>query len=114
MSPGVRAARHRAPPDLDHGKGPDEQVTFGESSSSSSRAKWYSVLVEVQGNEVLAQIGDDIRFYGQHEVFGREKVELQLTSGGQDDVFYRNVRVGARALNLTGRRSSKTCLPSGK
>jgi len=80
-------------PDLDHGRGPDERIVFGQQQLKLEPDKWYPVLVEVQGDEVLAQVGDDLRLYGRHEVFGREKVEIQLTSGGQDDVGYRNFRI---------------------
>lgn len=51
-------------------------------------AKWYTLVVELSGNEVCAQIPEaQIAIYGAHEAIAAEKDRFEFISGGENAYF---------------------------
>jgi hypothetical protein len=80
-------------PDQDRGNGPDEQQTLDEKLLKIEPGRWYSLIVQTSGPDVLVLIDGRPALFGSTEAYQTPKTTLQLTAGGGDAVTYRNVQV---------------------
>jgi hypothetical protein len=62
-------------------------------------AQWYTLIVEIQGKEVCAQIPEaNIIIYGEHEAIAAEKDRFELISGG-DAAWFDEIKIWEATAN---------------
>ncbi len=71
--------------DHDH-DGPDKGMQFDRLSTEFKAGEWYTARIEILGDEMLGQIGEEIGF-GSHELIGTDKAKLGFTVAGQSAEF---------------------------
>jgi hypothetical protein len=76
--------------DHDHA-GPDKAVQFETKTVKFEPGKWYTLVVEVLGDEMVAQVGDQVGFGGD-PMIANPKTNLGFTVSGESAQF-RNLRV---------------------
>ncbi len=76
--------------DHDH-DGPNEGVKLGTGAFKSDANAWHTVLLELQGSEMLARVDDQV-IVGQNPEIDVAKANFGLTVSG-DGVQFRNLRV---------------------
>ncbi len=71
--------------DHDH-EGPDKGMQFERRSMELEAGEWYTARIEILGNEMLGQIGEEIGF-GAHELIGTDKAKMGFTVSGESAEF---------------------------
>ncbi|MEW6305551.1 MAG: hypothetical protein AB1705_18900 [Verrucomicrobiota bacterium] len=76
--------------DHDHA-GPDKAALLDRQEAALDEGKWHTVLVEIRGKEMLAQLGGRIG-YGAHEAIDVDKANFGFTVAGES-VQFKDVQV---------------------
>jgi len=71
--------------DHDH-EGPDKGMQFDRLSTELKTGEWYTARIEILGDEMLGQIGEEIGF-GAHELIGTDKARIGFTVAGESAEF---------------------------
>lgn len=71
--------------DHDH-EGPDKGMQFDRLSTELKAGEWYTARIEILGDEMLGQIGEEIGF-GAHELIGTDKARIGFTVAGESAEF---------------------------
>ncbi|MEM8953100.1 MAG: family 16 glycoside hydrolase [Verrucomicrobiota bacterium] len=79
--------------DHDHG-GPDTAVKFTTHEMTFDPEKWHTVLIEIHGDTLLAQVDDEDHVsFGAHELIAEvEKASIGFTIAGES-VSFRNLKI---------------------
>jgi len=77
--------------DHDH-KGPDKAVVLQTVKTKISDGAWHTIVIEVNGPELLARLDDKQVAYGEHEAIDVNKTNIGLTVAGQS-VSFKNLRI---------------------
>jgi hypothetical protein len=77
--------------DHDHA-GPDKAVVFKTITTPIKEGEWHTLVVEILGQEMLANLDGDKVGFGAHEMIGYPKANFGFTINGQGAAF-KNLRV---------------------
>jgi 3-keto-disaccharide hydrolase len=73
-------------------QGPDKAVVFETRKVAIKPGEWHTLVVELQGKEMLACLDGKEVAFGSHEALDTQKANLGLTVAG-DSVSFKNLRV---------------------
>ena len=72
--------------DNDH-EGPDKAVVFLHTAQPFAAGTWHRVVLEMDGDTLVATIDGKLSAFGSHELFKAEKVSPGFTCAGQSATF---------------------------
>ena len=58
----------------------DKENVYGQSDAKLETGRWYRLFVENQGDEVVFQIGDKLRFRASHESIKQKRSGFQINA----------------------------------
>lgn len=65
----------------------EKATVLGKGAIELKPGEWHTLLIEVQGKEMLAQIDDKVFAFGEHEGIDVEKASIGLPTGGESMIF---------------------------
>lgn len=78
--------------DQDGKTGDDKAEVLQTVDTKFEAGKWYTMIVEVNGKEIIARVDDKLAAWGRHDKIDAPKTNVGLTVAGES-VFYRNMQV---------------------
>jgi hypothetical protein len=77
--------------DQDGPKGPDKAVMLQTCTTDIKPGEWHTLLIEMQGKEMLATLDGKHTAYGEHDALDKPKTSVRLTASGES-VSFKNFR----------------------
>jgi hypothetical protein len=89
----------------------DKPATVGQVQQTFEQGKWYTMLVEVDGEEMVARVGDGPIAFGSDAKIARDKNNLGFPTAGVSS--YDNLKIWAATSNPSW-AATKAKLPANK
>jgi hypothetical protein len=86
----------------------DKVETLKTSDWKLKTDTWYTLLIEMHGEKMLAQIKDGPTLYAEHKRFDRDRDQINLPTRGGGNVYYDDVRVWEAGLKPDWKQPAKT------
>ena len=65
----------------------EKPTVLGKGTIEFKPGEWHTLLIEVQGKEMLAQVDDKVFAFGEHEGIDVDKASIGLPTGGESVIF---------------------------
>jgi Domain of Unknown Function (DUF1080) len=89
--------------------GPDKVVVFETRKVEIKPGEWHTLLVEIQGKEMVATLDGMETAFGSHEMLDADKANFGLTVSGES-VSFKDLRVWETTPNKTWEETKKKLL----
>jgi hypothetical protein len=84
--------------DQDGKDGPDKAMALDTCSVDVKPGEWHTLLIELQGKEMLARLDDKHVAFGAHDTFDVDKTSVGLTVSG-DSVSFKDLKIWEASAN---------------